>query len=56
MSDTDEPPAQRIAKLERDLQSLTDRVRALELEGRRRAEHPVDKSAVRGKVTYDWQS
>ncbi|MCI4335007.1 MAG: hypothetical protein L3K04_05215 [Thermoplasmata archaeon] len=56
MTDPPELLAARIAKLEQDLQSLGDRVRALEQEGRRRAERRVDQSAVRGKVTYDWQS
>jgi hypothetical protein len=56
MADPPELLAARIAKLEHDLQSLDDRLRALEQESRRRPEHPVDRSAVRGKVTYDWQS
>lgn len=46
----------RLAKLEKDLRALSDRVKALELSSGRRPEHSVDRSAVRDKVTYDWQS
>ena len=47
---------ERIAQLERELDRLRLRVAALERLVGAGAEHPVDDSTVRRKVTYDWQA
>ncbi|HEV2520517.1 MAG TPA: hypothetical protein VGX00_07905 [Thermoplasmata archaeon] len=46
----------RLANLEQQLQELRNRLAALERTLASPGEHPVDQSAVRRKVTYDWQS
>lgn len=48
-------PADRLAELERQLKELQKRVAVLERRLAIDREHPVDRTAVRGKVTYDWQ-
>jgi hypothetical protein len=45
----------RVAELEQQVRELRARVILLERALADRLEHPVDKSAVRSKVTYDWQ-
>jgi hypothetical protein len=45
----------RLQELERQLADLKTRVATLEQLLELRAEHPVDRAAVRGKTVYDWQ-
>ena len=46
----------RLANVEQELAALRARLAALERLLANPAEHPVDQSAVRRKVTYDWQT
>ena len=48
--------AERVAELERQLRELRARVAAIEKGMAPRRENPDDRSTVREKVTYDWQS
>lgn len=45
----------RFDRLERRLGELAARVAELERVVMSRSDHPVDREAVRGKVTFDWQ-
>ncbi len=47
---------ERIVRLERQLAEVQRRLDALERHLTQKAEHPVDRTAVREKVTFDWQS
>ena len=52
------PPAPltaRLQELERQVADLKTRVATLEQLLELRAEHPVDRAAVRAKTVYDWQ-
>lgn len=46
----------RLARLEQQLTELRQRLDSLERTLATRADHPVDRTAVREKVTFDWQS
>ncbi len=46
----------RFRQLEMQIQELRARVAALEKLLAPRAENPTDRTTVREKVTYDWQS
>lgn len=46
----------RVAELERQLRDLRARVAQLERGSAPRKENPDDQSAIRDKVTFDWQS
>ncbi|MGA8302627.1 MAG: hypothetical protein WA691_00215 [Thermoplasmata archaeon] len=48
--------AAKLAQLEKDLRDLRLRLALLEQKLDPRAEHPSDKTAVREKVSYDWQA
>jgi len=48
--------AARLAQLEKDLRELRLRLAVLEKRLSPRAENPADQSAVREKVSYDWQA
>jgi hypothetical protein len=56
---SDVPPpdlAARVAELERQLRDLRARVVLLEKGSAPRRDNPDDRSAIREKVVYDWQS
>ena len=57
MSGTDPAQLTRIVALEAQVRDLLQRVAALEakIKNSPRAEHPLDREAVREKVSYDWQ-
>jgi len=46
----------RVERLERELREIRLRMASLEMKVDPRLEHPVDKTAVREKVAYDWQA
>jgi hypothetical protein len=46
----------RVERLERELREVRLRLAAIELKVDPRLEHPVDRTAVREKVAYDWQA
>jgi len=46
----------RVERLERELREVRLRMAVLEQKVDPRLEHPVDKTAVREKVAYDWQA
>ena len=48
--------AARLAQLEQELRDLRARLALLEKQLAPRAENPADRTAVREKVTYDWQA
>ncbi len=48
--------AARVAELERQLRDLRSRVAQLERGTAPRKENPDDQSAIRDKVTFDWQT
>lgn len=48
--------AAKLAQLERELRELRLRLAVLEKKLAPRAENPSDQSAVREKVSYDWQA
>ena len=48
--------ASRVAELERLVRDLRARVQLLEKGTAPRKENPDDRSTIREKVTYDWQS
>jgi Tfp pilus assembly protein PilO len=48
--------AAKLAQLEKDLRDLRARLAALEKQLDPRGEHPSDRTAVREKVSYDWQA
>jgi len=54
----DEPAqmAAKLAQLEKELRELRLRLAVLEKKLAPRAENPADQSAVREKVSYDWQA
>ncbi len=54
--DPEAPLAERLARLEQELRELRARVAALERMVGSGQEHPSDRSTVRQKVAYDWQS
>jgi Tfp pilus assembly protein PilO len=54
--DTAADMAAKLAQLEQDLRDLRSRLAALEKQLDPRAEHPSDRTAVREKVSYDWQA
>ncbi|HZY91808.1 MAG TPA: hypothetical protein VFG07_03410 [Thermoplasmata archaeon] len=47
---------ERLARLERLIADLRQRLDAVEKTLGSRSSHPVDQSAVREKVTFDWQA
>ncbi|MGA9840246.1 MAG: hypothetical protein WBF81_08705 [Thermoplasmata archaeon] len=48
--------AAKLEQMEKDLRDLRLRLASLEKLLDPRAEHPSDRSAVREKVSYDWQA
>lgn len=56
MTDVDPAFRDRLDQLERDLRELRGRVAALERLVGTAGEHAADRSTVREKVSYDWQS
>lgn len=50
------PTDERLRSIEQRLQALSERVAELERSVGQSGEHPVDRSTVRSKVTYDWQA
>jgi hypothetical protein len=55
-SDDPAEMAAKLAQLEKDLRDLRLRLATLEQKLDPRSEHPSDKTAVREKVTFDWQA
>jgi hypothetical protein len=48
--------ADRLARLERQVDDLRRRLDSIERGLAVRSDNPVDRTAVREKVTFDWQS
>jgi hypothetical protein len=48
--------ASKLAQLEKDIRDLRLRLATLEKQLDPRTEHPSDRTAVREKVSYDWQA
>lgn len=46
----------RLQRIEQQLRDLRSRLTAIERALNPQGEHPVDRSVVREKVVYDWQS
>lgn len=46
---------ERLAQLEQQIAEIRQRLGALERMLASRSSHPVDQTAVREKVTFDWQ-
>ncbi len=56
MADDSPSVAQRIEQLERQVAEMRRRIDRLERALAQRSDHPVDRTAVREKVTFDWQA
>jgi|GEM_PF-3560910 len=50
-----EPAAERLARLERELDELKRRLDALERYLAGQKDHPRDRTVVREKAVFDWQ-
>ncbi len=56
MADPTSPLVDRLDRLEKQIVEMRRRLDAIERSLTARSDHPGDRTAVREKVTFDWQS